>query len=388
MRSLLESPKLQTVSLTPGVGESRLIEWAHVYEAADPWKWFGRNALLLTAGSGVPASAEDQCQYLRRVHDAGIAAVVIDSTFGESCFSGAAVLFASRIGFPLLQAGQHVQFITIAAAVAEVSRREREQQAASMASLRQAFAERTLRLEGSARRNDWIHGSFLLSQLVDSSDMISASAHLATVHGVEAPYAIALWYCIDAQAEIYRVHRAFAARNLAALATLQEGCLLVLSHHGDELFDTLTGVANSELRIGVSASFQRLEQLHAAVDQARSVLIRNQRPGEVLQFRENLTESLFLPNDTDQLRSIARQVLGPLQTYDRQRGTSLTQTLRVFLEENRGWVRAAERLYVHRQTLVARISRIEKIVGRDLSSMEDTAECWLAIQAAVAIGEL
>jgi purine catabolism regulator len=108
----------------------------------------------------------------------------------------------------------------------------------------------------------------------------------------------------------------------------------------------------------------------------------------VLRFEENTTASLFLPNDADRLRGISRQVLGPLRTYDEQRGTSLTQTLRVFLEENRSWVRAAERLYVHRQTLIARVSRIEKIIDRDLSSIEDTAECWLAVQAAIGCGDL
>ena len=56
----------------------------------------------------------------------------------------------------------------------------------------------------------------------------------------------------------------------------------------------------------------------------------------------------------------------------------------MFLQENRSWQRAADRLHVHKQTLVYRIKRIETLTGRSLSDTADVAELWLALQAAAA----
>ncbi|MNG33277.1 Purine catabolism regulatory protein [compost metagenome] len=56
--------------------------------------------------------------------------------------------------------------------------------------------------------------------------------------------------------------------------------------------------------------------------------------------------------------------------------------MRVFLEDNRSWQKAAQRLNVHKQTLVYRIRRIEEITGRSLESTEDVAVLWIALRCA------
>lgn len=245
-----------------------------------------------------------------------------------------------------------------------------------------------LSVKAAARRNEWMHGSLLLTDLCDESVPSSPAEHLVAAYDVLSPYLFAVVQSDNARSALDDVHAAFAADRVPALATIKDGHVLILAETGDRVERLLELLATDGTRIGVSAQFSQLSDTPAALRQARSALIRNRQSGRVLRFEENEATSLFLPSNMDQLRGIARQVLGPLRTYDEQRGTSLTQTLRVFLEENRSWVRASERLFVHRQTLIARISRIEKIIDRDLSSIEDTAECWLAVQAAIECGDL
>ncbi|QIK63102.1 hypothetical protein G7068_07735 [Leucobacter viscericola] len=245
-----------------------------------------------------------------------------------------------------------------------------------------------LSVKAAARRNEWMHGSLLLTDLCDESVPSSPAEHLVAAYNVLSPYLFAVVQSDHARSALDEVHAVFAADRVPALATIKDGHVLILAEAGERIERLLELLATETTRIGVSAQFSQLSDTHAALRQARSALIRNRQSGRVLRFEENEATSLFLPSNMDQLRGIARQVLGPLRTYDEQRGTSLTQTLRVFLEENRSWVRASERLYVHRQTLIARISRIEKIIDRDLSSIEDTAECWLAVQAAIECGDL
>lgn len=245
-----------------------------------------------------------------------------------------------------------------------------------------------LSITAANHRSEWLHGSLLLADLCDGSVPSPPAQHLVAAHRVKPPYLLAVLQNDSTRDAIDRVHTVFAAQRTPALATTKDGQVVVLASLGQDLDLALEALADAETRVGVSAAFSGLDDLESALRQARSALIRNHQAGRVMRFEEHETSSLFLPNNTEQLRHIARQVLGPLQTYDEQRGTSLTQTLRVFLEENRSWVRASERLFVHRQTLIARVSRIEKIIVRDLSSMEDTAECWLAVQAAIGCGDL
>lgn len=79
-------------------------------------------------------------------------------------------------------------------------------------------------------------------------------------------------------------------------------------------------------------------------------------------------------------------MLGALHDYDQANGTYLLHTLQVFLEENRSWVNAAQRLHVHKQTLVYRARRIEAISGRSLDSTADVATFWFALQSARVLG--
>lgn len=59
----------------------------------------------------------------------------------------------------------------------------------------------------------------------------------------------------------------------------------------------------------------------------------------------------------------------------------LVDTLHTFLAENGAWGAAAARLGVHRQTLAARVRRIEHVTGLSMSSADDRAAAWLALRA-------
>jgi len=95
----------------------------------------------------------------------------------------------------------------------------------------------------------------------------------------------------------------------------------------------------------------------------------------VVRYRGMPTIDLVLdrlsPPDARRLAS----VLEPLREDD------LLDTLRGFLAENGAWGAAAARLGVHRQTLAARVRRIEQLTGLSMSSPDDRAAAWIALRA-------
>jgi len=84
-----------------------------------------------------------------------------------------------------------------------------------------------------------------------------------------------------------------------------------------------------------------------------------------------------------ELESFVESTLGPLITYDRNRGTELVATVRAFLECNQTYPALANLLKIHPNTAAYRIQRIREISGLDLLKGDDA----LLGQVAVLIHE-
>ena len=97
----------------------------------------------------------------------------------------------------------------------------------------------------------------------------------------------------------------------------------------------------------------------------------------LLRYGESSSWTLTL----DRSEELAEHVLGELIHYDRTHQTDLVRTLAVLLRNNRSPMRTAAELFIHRQTLVYRMRRIEELTTRSLSSTKDVVDFWLALRA-------
>jgi len=80
-------------------------------------------------------------------------------------------------------------------------------------------------------------------------------------------------------------------------------------------------------------------------------------------------------------QALVTRVLGALIDYDDANGSDLLESLGAFFESQRSWQRCAERLNVHRQTVIYRMRRVEQLTNRSLSETGDLALLWLALSA-------
>ena len=80
------------------------------------------------------------------------------------------------------------------------------------------------------------------------------------------------------------------------------------------------------------------------------------------------------------LRSFRERLLGPLVAYDDRHRAELLPTLREYLACSGSWNVCAAKMYVHVNTVRYRIRRIEELTGRDLSSLDDQVDFFLALR--------
>lgn len=84
---------------------------------------------------------------------------------------------------------------------------------------------------------------------------------------------------------------------------------------------------------------------------------------------------------TEELDDFAQEVLGTLMDYDSQNGTELLVTLEIYFQENESLPQAAERLFIHANTLRNRLKKIETVLGVNLNQADVRVRFYVACQA-------
>ena len=77
---------------------------------------------------------------------------------------------------------------------------------------------------------------------------------------------------------------------------------------------------------------------------------------------------IHLASDKVELFRLCHPALKYLQEYDKKNKSDYYNTLRVFIINDRNLVRSADKLYIHRNTLVYRVNRIVGLTGIDLNN--------------------
>jgi purine catabolism regulator len=89
---------------------------------------------------------------------------------------------------------------------------------------------------------------------------------------------------------------------------------------------------------------------------------------------------LFLPRTLAEGEAVVAAILGPVIAYDEANGTDLLASLEAYFSAGRSWQQGATELGVHKQTLVYRMRRVEKLTNHRLSDFSEQTEFYLALR--------
>lgn len=109
------------------------------------------------------------------------------------------------------------------------------------------------------------------------------------------------------------------------------------------------------------------------------------REGGVTHFNDlGVYRYLYKIARMDDLRDIYQDQVGRIATYDRRKGTDLLDTLETYLECAGNLTRTSNRLFVHRNTLIQRLERLQSLCEIDLQERSN----WLTLQVAIKVYKL
>lgn len=95
---------------------------------------------------------------------------------------------------------------------------------------------------------------------------------------------------------------------------------------------------------------------------------------------------LHLLGDDDRLAGFVERELGPLDDYDRAHGTTLMESLRVYVTNGANKAAAAAAIHLSRAAFYERLARVERILNVDLSDPESAMSLHVAMLARDVVG--
>lgn len=125
--------------------------------------------------------------------------------------------------------------------------------------------------------------------------------------------------------------------------------------------------------VGVSDQVMDISSLRIAFRRAKAAVTMAVNSNVTVQFfdKMGLYRLLYMVDDPQLLKSLSDDLLMPLLEYDTRHGGGYLETLESYLK-NSGSIKAmADELYIHRNTILYRMSNIKKLLS---SNLEDSRE--------------
>jgi len=151
-------------------------------------------------------------------------------------------------------------------------------------------------------------------------------------------------------------------------------------------------IEDMHLCMGVSNEFSDLYASRTYYEQAEAAIENGQlmKAGEtVYRFSDfALFEMISNVLGSFPLDTYYPAGFDKLMEHDQKGGVSYIETLRVFLEENMSYAKAAKRLFIHRSTLVERMARIEDDLPLNLEDPDARLQLQLVLKALQVAGTI
>jgi sugar diacid utilization regulator len=190
-----------------------------------------------------------------------------------------------------------------------------------------------------------------------------------------------LWRVRHNNAEVAWPTALVADAVAAAVAVCDD---LVAQLGGSRGAPPLVSVGVGTARQGIAG----IRQSHKEAKQALSLGRRLHGPGGLTRFDAlGVHRLIFAAEALPELRSLYQETLAPLLAYDREHNGDLLGTLAAFFAANGSPKEAAERLQVHRNTVLYRLDRVRSITGYDLEDADVRLRLHLALQIHLALAD-
>ena len=126
-----------------------------------------------------------------------------------------------------------------------------------------------------------------------------------------------------------------------------------------------------DLIIGMGNFYSELQNVAKSYDESLTVIhLAQQHNNHFLYKYKDIGAYKIIKGVQDRsiIETFRQDILGRLDRYDQLHNTDLVNFLRIYLEENGSTAKLSERQFIHRNTVLYKIRKIETILDIDLNN--------------------
>ncbi|MEK5231529.1 PucR family transcriptional regulator ligand-binding domain-containing protein [Lysinibacillus sp. FSL K6-0232] len=136
-----------------------------------------------------------------------------------------------------------------------------------------------------------------------------------------------------------------------------------------------------DLMIGKGNFYKELEHIRTSYEESLAVIhlaqLHNNR--YLYKYKEiGVYKIIMAIQNQTLMKAFSQDILGQLYRYDELHNTDYVSFLRIFLEENGSTSRISERQFIHRNTVLYKIKKIEMLLDMDLSNPFTKTNLYIA----------
>lgn len=235
-----------------------------------------------------------------------------------------------------------------------------------------------------------VRGEILAELLSSSPRDVEAIERRARLLNVDLAQDLAVLVLLPRTGAVPRSLRTEAggvARSARGLMTSYADRIVMLlpgTSADDSAKSVARSLSHSDVTVGASGPIANLPEVRHHEDRARrsaQLLVALGRVGEGASSEQMGIYGLLLSEaGQEHARAFIDRCIGTVRRYDEARGTALLTTLDAYFASETNVAVAAERLFVHVNTLYQRLERLDRVLGKGWRSGDRALEIRLALR--------
>lgn len=134
----------------------------------------------------------------------------------------------------------------------------------------------------------------------------------------------------------------------------------------------------AQVRIGIGEITDK--SLEKSFEQAKTAKCSVKEKGVLFYKELGIYQLLFYIDDRERIAEYVNKYLCPVIEYDKKYNQNLFETLREYLKNSQNLARTAQKLYIHRNTMIKRVEKLEDILGCSFKEADTVNQLYNAVK--------
>jgi PucR family transcriptional regulator, purine catabolism regulatory protein len=391
---MMRLPYLEKIKVVAGeVGLNKVISWVHVVEIPEVTEWVKGGELLFITGVTIQNNKEALLQLVRSISKKSLSGLVINVGPYIKETPQEVIDLANLINFPIFELPFEVKLIEVTQSICSAIFTTKLEED-SMNSFMKEIILGSISISEETLNRAMLYGYNIkksyYSLVVDIDDFRNYIKN----NGIEDEkkiweIKITIRHIIDSIMFKYNKKHLLMVESdsfyimvpVGNIARITSDITTITEEIKDDISERIKGLTVSVGIGGVCSELKDFKIASFMAQKALEILKREGKTSYISDYKELGIYRLFFDmSKFDEMKNLFNETLLKLQEYDEKSSSNLFETLSLYFNENRNLGQAAEKMYIHRNTMKYRIKRIQEILNCDLKDEKTVFNITLCLK--------